>query len=147
MSDDAEIPLEHTGERRTPGRRAEDAAILTIISDSYRWFKRGPRILALLGGMCVGAAGVASWLGAQQSSPGQRISNLEGTVQKQFTISEQRVDTLAAVVDSLRDEVRANRVEQDLLRADLRLLLRLGCRPITDTDLRQDCVDRGARRR
>lgn len=147
MSDDAEIPLGHTGERRAPGRREEDAAILGMVRDSYRWFKRGPRLLALLGGIAVGAASVGSWLGAQQSSPGQRITKLETTVQERFTQVDTRVDTLASVVDSLRTEVAGARAEQDLLRADLRLLLRLGCRPITDADLRQDCVERGARRR
>ncbi len=144
---DDDLPLEHTGERRANMQRSDDAALMSYVRDTYRWFKKGPRILAALGGLAVGAAGVASWLGAQSSSPGMRISRLETNVGDRFKATEAAVDTLAERVDSLRLEVRATRTEQDALRADLSLLLRLGCRPITDPDLRQDCVDRGARPR
>jgi len=146
MNDD-DIPLGETGERRVNRQRSDDVALMSYVRDTYHWFRRGPRLLAALGGLAVGAAGVASWLGAQSSSPGVRISRLEKTVGEQFTASNAVVDTLAETVDSLREEVKATRTEQDALRADLALLLRLGCRPITDVDLRQDCVDRGARRR
>jgi len=147
MDHDDEIPLEHTGERRANMQRSDDAALMVYVRDTYRWFRKGPRILAALGGLAVGAAGVASWLGAQSSSPGVRISRLESTIGTELSKHDVRLDTLSATVDSLRSEVRATRTEQDALRADLALLLRLGCRPITDPDLRQDCVDRGARGR
>lgn len=133
--------------KRTETRRQDDTILMAFVRDTYKWFARGPRILALLGGAATGAAFVASWLGAQSSSPGQRITSLETAVETRFAQVEQRQDTLAAVVDSLRNEVAAGRVEDAAFRADVQLLLKLACRSITDADLREDCINRGARRR
>ena len=133
-------------QERRGTRRREDADASDFIRDMYRWFRRSPRILAAAGGIIVGAAAVASWLGAQSSSPGQRITDLEAVVKTTSAAAKERVDTLASVVDSLRGEVAEGRAEATVLRADMQLLLKLGCRPITDEDLRRDCIDRGARR-
>lgn len=147
MTDEYEAADQSRQIRRSETRRQDDTVIMAFVRDTYKWFSRGPRILAALGGAATGAAFVASWLGAQSSSPGQRITKLEATVEHRFTAVDERVDTLAAVVDSLRSEVANGRAEASALRADMQLLLRLSCRPITDADLRDDCVNRGARRR
>lgn len=140
-----DVPDPLRTERRAT-RRRDDADASDFIRDMYRWFRRSPRILAAAGGIIVGAAAVASWLGAQTSSPGRRMTQLEAVVEERFASAKERVDTLSSVVDSLRDEVATGRAEATVLRADMQLLLRLGCRPITDEDLRRDCIDRGARR-
>jgi hypothetical protein len=143
-----------TGEHRATPRRAEDRAVVetvtsmaTTLDKAEAWVKRWRTLLALGGLVLAVLIPYLSWAGATQSSPGQRLTKLEVSVDARF-------DTVGADIDSLRQQLARANTERDSMRADLSainsdvsLTLRIICRPITDADLRQDCISRGARRR
>jgi hypothetical protein len=143
---------------RTETRRTEDQTTAEQVSwlaekadNTIVWLKRWRYLIgfAVTVVVVIVAAIVrsAAWAGAQQSSPGQRLTRLETTVEARF-------DTVARNIDSLRAQLVRAHVERDSsnarisrVEAHTALTLKIICRPITDTDLRQDCIEGGARRR
>lgn len=112
----------------TAERTAEDK-----MDSVLSWIKRGPRILVAAFAFMSGAAGVAAWLGAQASSPSQRIGRLE-----------LRVDTGFMMLDTLESRLQRSSFIAAQQTEKLDLLLRLGCPTITRADLIRDCRELGA---
>lgn len=121
---------------------ANERSAVAFMASTATWVKRGPRVLVAAFALMTGIASSAAWFGAQASSPGVRISQVEGSVSR----LGRRVDTVVYRLDSLKVETQRGQAERAALRNDLTLLLRLNCRPITDPDLRADCIDRVGRR-
>jgi hypothetical protein len=121
-----------TDEPRIEQRREEDRMMLSALS----WVKRGPRVLVAAFAFMSGVAGAASWFGAQSSSPGKRITNLEGRVDSGFKQYDDRFTILEA--ERLRDAQARVAFDQKL-----DLLLRLGCPTITRADLIRECREQG----
>lgn len=115
---------------RITTRRSTDRETIGYLADLANWIRRGPKVLVLGFGFMSGAAAVASWLGAQSSSPSQRIGKLEIKVDSGF--------------HSINKELTDMRNVKTQTDEKLDLLLRIGCPTITRADLITACRVQGA---
>lgn len=111
----------------------------TPTSQLMAWVRHWKLIAALVVGAVSGAAGLASWLGAQNSGPGLRITRLEAEVDSGFAVHDTLFKQQAADLAGVRAAIT-------LYDDRIDLLLRMNCRQIREADLIRACDRQGARR-